>query len=146
MKLTYQGHRNGSVFSCIEQDTSADWPNFLNAWLATLDPSLGTHLVGVTDPDGNAMAKIRGFWLTRDDRWDPSNRRMPFLVLPAARALAVLRERAPSITSQRIIELYGEGYGSPRFEDLRALLTAFDVADPAALDNSPGQPHRKTRR
>lgn len=134
-RLTYQGHRNGSVFSCITQHATADWPEFLNAWLATREPSLGTHLIGVADPDGNAMAKIRGFWLTHDGQWDPSNRRMPYLVLPAAQALAILRVRAPSISSERIVELYGEGYGSPQFEALRTLLTALDVADPGTLAN-----------
>ena len=142
MKLTYKEHGIGSVFSCITRDAESDWPDFLNAWLGTRAPSLGTHLVGVTNPDGDAMAKIRGFWLTHDGRWDPSNRRMPYLVLPAARALAILRHRAPSISSERIVELYGEGYGSPRFEDLRALLTAFGVVDPGALDNADGQPPR----
>ncbi len=104
MKLTYQVRHNGSVFSCITQDAqSPDWPDFLDAWLYSEQPALGTQLIGVPDPDGEAMAKIRGFWLTHDGRWDPSNRRMPFLVLPSAKALNILRARAPSISSERIV-------------------------------------------
>lgn len=131
-QLTYQGDRPGSVFSCVEQDASSTmWPEFLDAWLVSRSPALGTQLIGVATPDGTAMARIRGFWLTFDGRWDPSNSRMPSLVLPAARALALLRARA--FSSELIIELYGEGYGSPRFEDLRALLTAFRAEDPNCL-------------
>lgn len=80
MKLAYRGRHTGSIFSCVASDAESDWPSGIDAWLATRTPTLGTYLVGVYSPDGAAMAKIRGFWLTRDGQWDPSNQRMPYLV------------------------------------------------------------------
>ncbi len=134
-RLIYQDRHEGSVFSCVEQEArSTLWPEVLDVWLLSSAPDpLGNLLMSVAGNDGTAMARIRGFWLSFDGRWDPSNDRMPSLVLPAARALALLRVRAPSISARTIIELYGEGYGDPCFEVLRALLTTFQVSDPRAL-------------
>lgn len=135
MRLVYNPHfvltGTISVFSCVVQHASEEWPDCIPAHLES-QPALGTQLVAVTSNErGSAMARIRGAWLVTDDGlWDPSNRRMPWLVLAAARALAILISKG--VTTEEIERAYSTA-DQDHYAALKAILEPHGLRHPEGV-------------